>query len=326
MTTHPSTSPTAPEPPGPETPALAFFRALPIRRIEIDGTELTWREAGEGPPLLMIHGWPLNGATFRHHVALLRHRWTCIVPDLPGSGATPWAPHTANMLEDWGRLLAAFVRTLGLRDVSVIAHDSGGSMARVMAAEIEGDIRALALGNTEVSGHVSSLLRALQKGLRLPGADKVLRTSLGSRTFRRSAAGFGGAFGNLDLLDGDFHEACIAPLLEDARGARLAFVHCDLATTRRLPQIHARMSAPCLLIWGAEDSFFPLRKAKRMLGELPDGSRLEVVDGAKLFVHEEHPAIFAGLADTFLRSHLGEKSPQRDVRAGRGRPAGAAHA
>jgi haloalkane dehalogenase len=286
------------------TSTLKEFLQIPQERIELDGTELVFRRTGRGTPLLMIHGWPLNGATFRDHVAILRERFTCIVPDLPGSGASPWNPRTENMLADWGFLMAKLADTLELERFGVIAHDSGGTMARIMAAELGERVFAMVLANTELSSHVSPILSLLQKGLRLPGAHKIMAKAMSVRAYRRSSKGLGDCFGDLAMLDGDFHDACVAPLIEDAKGAIQAFTHLDLHTTDQLPAVHARMTAPTLLVWGENDPFFPLPLAREMLGELPEGSALEVIPDTKLFVHEEVPVRFTGLAETFLAKHL----------------------
>lgn len=283
---------------------LADYLALPVHTIDAGGTPITYRVTGEGPPLLMIHGWPLCGATYRDYVAALRTRFTCIVPDLPGSGATPWDPTTRNMLIDWGGLMARFVDALGLERFGVIAHDSGGTMARVMAAELGDRVAAMAFGNTEISNHGSLLLSAIQASLKLPGADRIFARLLRSPTYLRSMAGLRGAFHDTDVIFGDFYEACIEPVAQDARNARLAFKHADLSSVRELPRVHAQMTSPCLLIWGEDDPFFPLAPAREMLTELPAGSSLEVIPDARLFVHEEHPQQVLSLAEPFFSKHL----------------------
>ena len=64
----------------------------PHRSVAIGGARLaTWR-FGRGPDLLLIHGWPLGAATFRHLAPLLADDFTVHVVDLPGAGATARDP------------------------------------------------------------------------------------------------------------------------------------------------------------------------------------------------------------------------------------------
>ena len=55
-----------------------------------------------------------------------------------------------------------------------------------------------------------------------------------------------------------------------------------------LERLHARLTMPVELVWGADDPTFPLPLARAMLPQLPD-ARLVEVPGARLLVHEERP-------------------------------------
>ena len=77
--------------------------------------------------------------------------------------------------------------------------------------------RKLAMINTEIHGHRPPWIQLFQMSSRLPLAAMAFRELLGSPTFLRSPVGFGGAFDDLGLIDGDFRETFIAPLLADPR-------------------------------------------------------------------------------------------------------------
>jgi pimeloyl-ACP methyl ester carboxylesterase len=78
----------------------------------------------------------------------------------------------------------------------------------------------------------------------------------------------------------------------------------DLAMVQRLPQVHAKIEAPVLCVWGERDGFFPVPHAKAMVKDWPGGdARLEVIPGMKLFVHEEAPEQVAALVRPFLLEH-----------------------
>ncbi|MGA7757235.1 MAG: alpha/beta hydrolase, partial [Ilumatobacteraceae bacterium] len=53
--------------------------------------------------------------------------------------------------------------------------------------------------------------------------------------------------------------------------------------------IHRRIDVPVQLVWGDKDPFFPVDRAKAMVAGFPD-ARIEVIEGAGLFSHEERPA------------------------------------
>jgi haloalkane dehalogenase len=92
---------------------LESFLAAPVEHVDV-GTQLSYRRFGEGPPIVLVHGWPLCGATYRGLVRALRERFTCYVPDLPGAGESPWDPRTQETFSDFSRLLVRFVDAIGL--------------------------------------------------------------------------------------------------------------------------------------------------------------------------------------------------------------------
>lgn len=293
------------------TTALDNFRAAEVHHIEIDGVRVAYRVFGAGPALLFVHGWPMSGVTYRGLIEELQGEFTCYVPDLPGAGDSPWAPRFKDSFEDFGKLLSGFTQALNLDNLGVIGFDSGGAVARVFAANSPDRVRALALTNTEVPNHPLPLVRAFQIAAAVPGAGWAFRRLLGSRAYLRSKYGFAGTFANLELLDGEFHETSIAPLLRDTSGALNVLRNADLGITHRLDELHQRIDTPLLCIWGDRDPFFPVEGARRMVEQWPNQAHLEVLRGQKLFVHEEAHREVADLMRPFLLANLAETKLER---------------
>jgi haloalkane dehalogenase len=279
---------------------LAAYRAAAVERIDL-GTEITYRRFGQGPAVVLVHGWPLNGATYRGMLPILAKHFTCYVPDLPGSGQTPWDPRTHDAFFDWGKLLVRFVDALGLTRVALVGHDSGGALARVAAAELGERVALLALIDTEIPGYTPGLVKFYQFFARLPGSRAMTRALLRQRWYRRSWLGFRVCFRDLDHLDGEFAEASLSPLLADNRGAMQTLLHFDLRLlSERLPEVHRRISAPVVLIWGEDDRFFPAEKARAMLPQFRDVRGFHVLKGQKLFVQDEAPELVAAQLEPLL--------------------------
>lgn len=296
------------------TSDLAAFRTAPLERIQLD-TELTYRRFGQGPAVLLIHGWPLNGATYRGLVRILSQRFTCYVPDLPGAGQTPWDPRTRDAFLDWGKLMARFVDALGLARVALVGHDSGGALARVAAAELGERVSLLTLIDTEISGHTPGVVMLYQLMARVPGSRVLFGALARQRWFRRSRLGFAGCFRDLDHLDGEFAEACLAPLLADNRPSMQTLRHFDLKLSARLPEIHRRIRAPVQFIWGEHDPFFPVHKARAMVQEFRDVRGFHVLEGQKLFVQDEAPHLVAAQLEPLLSTLHGAAAGARQASA-----------
>jgi pimeloyl-ACP methyl ester carboxylesterase len=275
--------------------ALQWYEGLPVSEVQVGDTLLRYRKAGSGPPVVMVHGWPLHGATWRYLMRDLAGEYACYAVDLPGAGQSPRKPGLGDLFSQGGRLVTEFAEALALRHYALVGFDSGGAIARLAAARDPGRVGAIVLGNTEIPGHVPPMVRALQRAAHIPGFETSFRLLLRSRAYCRSRYGFGGCFVDRSLIDGEFRQAFIEPLIQDAGGAMETLRSGDLdGLTDRLRRAHQHLSMPVHLVWGARDPFFPVRLLPDLTAELPDAAEPVIVDQARLCVHEEAP-------ETFLR-------------------------
>lgn len=302
-----------------ETEITAAFRRGPHYRINVGHSQLAAWRFGSGPDVVFIHGWPLHAATFRRVVAVLADRYTCHLFDLPGAGATETTDPSAIALDRHVATARAAIDTL-MRDpihgstnpsggYALIAHDSGGLIARAIAAD-DPRVRGVVLGNTEIPGHMPFLVLVYMLMAKLPGGTAIVRRMLGSRWLRRSPLVFGGCFADTRAIEGEFTELFVQPMV---RSKRIAAAQMRLAASINkgqvagLVKLHQRIRAPVQLIWGVDDPFFPLARARGMVDQFAGGATLHEIPRAKLFVHEERAAEFAALAHGFLeRSWAGE--------------------
>jgi len=100
--------------------------------LELSSTRLHVAEAGQGVPVLMLHGFPQNWWQFREAIGSLSDKFRPICPDMPGFGASTPLPgrySTQNLLEVVIELLDA----LGLEKVHLIAHDWGALLGFQLA-------------------------------------------------------------------------------------------------------------------------------------------------------------------------------------------------
>jgi len=266
------------------------FRKPPHRYIDVGGAEVAYRKVGEGPDVLFVHGWPVNSATFRRLLPFLADHVTCHLIDLPGAGSSRFDSESDLTIEGHIRSVRRVIDALDLRSVSVVGHDSGGLIAR---HAIAGDprLRSLALLDTEPSTGVSWKFRSFLLGRHVPGFGNALGWVAGRPRLRRSSLIFGDAFVDRSNLDGDFEEFFFRPLHDSrnhrvAAGRLLKSFHYGLID--ELSSLHRRIEVPVVLVWGDEDRFFPVGKAREMLSDFAI-AQLIVIPGAGLFAHEERP-------------------------------------
>jgi pimeloyl-ACP methyl ester carboxylesterase len=214
------------------------------------------------------------------------------VPDLPGMGDSRWSDATDFSFPGQGRTLKALVDRLGLERYAVLAQDTGGTFARFLALSDLARVEKLALVNTEMPRHRPPWIPLYQLLMRVPGTPAALGLLSRSRAFLRSPMGFGGCFTDLGLIDGDFREHVVEPLVRSPLrrdGMRRYLIGAKWEAVDALERGHARLSMPVRLIWGADDPTFPVELARAMRKQLPSADMVEI-PGARLLVHEEKPA------------------------------------
>ncbi len=275
------------------TAAADLFRAAPDRFLDVGvgAGEVAYRCVGSGPDVLFVHGWPVSGATFRLLLPHLVDHVTCHVIDLPGSGSSRFTADTTLSVEQHITSVRRVLDLLELDQVAVVGHDSGGMIARHAVA---GDPRLAAMGliNTEQPHGLSWRFKLFLSARGLPGFGAGLGWVAMRPLLRRNPFVLGDAFADSSLLDGEFEEFFLAPLHdipERQRAAIRVLRSFDVQYVHDLAEVHQRITVPVQLVWGDQDPFFPLAWAEEMVGTFPD-ARLDVVEGAGLFCHEERPA------------------------------------
>lgn len=270
--------------------AVELFRSPPERFLDVGAGEVAYRRVGTGPDVLFVHGWPVSGATFRRLLPHLADSVTCHFIDLPGAGSSRFGPGTELSVEGHIRAVRAVVDLLGLTDVAVVGHDSGGLIARHALAGDE-RVRSMALVDTEQPDGLSWRFRSFLAIRYLPGVGAALGWVVGQPTLRRNGFVLGDAFADRSLLDGEFDELFLQPIHLD-RARRDAAVRVlrsfEARHVSELASIHERITVPVKLVWGEQDKFFPVERARTMVDTFPDAT-LSVIEGAGLFCHEERP-------------------------------------
>jgi pimeloyl-ACP methyl ester carboxylesterase len=268
---------------------------------------VSYVDVGSGRPAVFVHGIFTNAAVWRKVLgAVASDDRRCIAIELPGHGRTPPAPEHADVsIAGLARRVIELCNHLGLQRFDLVANDTGGAVAQVVAAESSDRVTTLSLTNCDTEGNTPPTLfrpvafvarpkalgvvgpriaahRGLARLLLLPGyrdvgaipdevVDAYARPVLGTRT---SAA----AFGRL-----------VAALSSD-----------DLAAVRsRL----AKLEVPTLIVWGTADAFFPMKWARRLADLIPGTTALRPIAGARMHLVDERADEFIPLVLDHWASH-----------------------
>ena len=114
------------------------------RTAVANGVRLHYLAAGEGPPLMLLHGWPVSAEMWRRVIPALAKTRTVIAPDMRGSGYSDKPPtgyDKATLAKDVQALMAG----LGFKRYAVAGHDIGGMVAYALAAQFRAEVEKLVI-------------------------------------------------------------------------------------------------------------------------------------------------------------------------------------
>ena len=152
-------------------------RPFRLRTVRIHGHDVTYRMAGEGPTVVLIHGIAGSSTTWRAVMPALAEHYTVIAPDLLGHGqsAKPRGDYSLGAYASGVRDLLA---VLGQDRVTVIGHSLGGGVAMQFSYQFPERVQRLVL---VASGGLGKEVSPLLKAVTLPGAEYVLPVLLHRR-------------------------------------------------------------------------------------------------------------------------------------------------
>jgi pimeloyl-ACP methyl ester carboxylesterase len=139
-----------------------------IDKVQVEGRTLAYRELGDGPPVLLLHGWPTSSYLWRDVMPPIARGNRVIALDLPGFGASDKPPlgtrYDFGLFED---ALDGFLAALDIDEVAIAAHDLGGPVGVHWALGNPQRVTKLALLNTllypEFSDAVMQFIEACTK-------------------------------------------------------------------------------------------------------------------------------------------------------------------
>jgi 2-hydroxymuconate-semialdehyde hydrolase len=268
---------------------------LPERKhARVSGGEVAFVDMGEGPPVLLLHGFPTSCFLWRREVWLLAQGMRVIAPDLLGYGESD-KPSDVDMSE---QAQAGYIRELlgqlGIAELAVVGHDLGGAVAQMLALDDGLNVRAMILLDSAcfdawpIEG-VKMLQRATPDQETVDFAEDLLRLTFDLGVEHQGFVDESTLRGYLEPWHKDPQAFFRAARAISGRG--LSGRDADLAA----------LDIPTFLIWGEDDPFFPSELAER-LQEAMEGSTLALLPGCSHFITDDAPTTVGPLIHEFLRT------------------------
>lgn len=126
-----------------------MFEGFERKRIRTSGAEIALVTGGRGAPLLLLHGYPQTHAIWHQVAPRLAERFTLVIPDLRGYGASSKPPTDAQHLPYSKRAMALdmteVMTALGFARFDLAGHDRGGRVAYRLALDHPARVRRVAV-------------------------------------------------------------------------------------------------------------------------------------------------------------------------------------
>jgi len=290
------------------------------RSVTANGTRFHVAESGDGPLVLLLHGFPEFWWTWRHQLGSLSEAgFRAVAPDLRGYGASDKPPRGYDLVTAASDA-AGLVRSLGEANAIVVGHDWGGLIAWTMATYFPKVVRRLAIVSMPHplrlrAAVLSAPFRQARSmsyalGFQLPMLPERRLLKDGAQRVGKLLADWSRPGWPDPETERRYEEAMCVPsavhsALEYHRWyLRSRFRPDGIAYTRMM---RSPIQAPTLHLHGALDPCV-LPSAARGSGVHVEGPyRWRLLDGAGHFPHEEVPDAF----DLELRARLADPEPER---------------
>jgi pimeloyl-ACP methyl ester carboxylesterase len=275
-------------------------RSDQCREIDLPAGRIRYREAGEGKPVVFVHGYLVDGRLWDGVVDDLADRCRCIAPDWP-IGAQQTAMKPSADLSPYGiaALISDFLEKLDLEDVTIVGNDSGGAMSQVLVTRHPERIGRLVLTNCDTHENFPpGIFKTMPPLAKLPGGMALIAAPFRIPAVARAAFR---PFTRKPLPP-ELIASWMEPGLHDPdvkRDVKKVTTGMNKRYTLEAAEKLRSSQLPILLAWAPGDRLFPLEYAERLAKETPNARIVQIPD-SRTFVPIDQPQRLASEIAGFL--------------------------
>jgi pimeloyl-[acyl-carrier protein] methyl ester esterase len=238
-----------------------------------DGRSLGYREVGEGPPLVLLHGWAMSSAVFTEALDHLSNDFRVLAPDLRGHGVSEAGPIFG--FADFAADLREWLDALDLRDAVLGGWSMGGQVLLELYPAVRGRVRRLML--------IAATPRFTSEGdwsEGLPGAQVRAMARDLKRNYRKTMGDFFALQFAGEEIDRDRYRRIVDFAVRQGNLPDSGTALAALETLSRGDQRDglAAIDCPVLVLHGELDRIVPPGAGRYLAGHLPQGELVLLPD------------------------------------------------
>lgn len=249
--------------------------------LEIDGLKIFYQIEGEGYPLILLHGWGANSDSLNSLFHYFNKKYLVINLDLPGFGKSDTPIKSFNG-EDYKSIVLKFIKSLKLKNFTIIGHSFGGRIGIRIASENIDELKGLILidsaGIREKKTNKQKISEATFKILK-----KITLKIFKGKKQEKFLDFLRNIFGSIDykMQKGVMRETLVKIVNE------------DLTTNLK------RINTKTLIIWGEKDKELPVKHAY-LINSLIRDSKLVIIKNAGHFPYLDNITKVLSSIESFL--------------------------
>ena len=277
------------------------------RRVDIPAGAISYRERGDGPPIVFVHGVAVNGDLWRRTVPPLAVGHRCITPDLPwGSHSLPLHPDTDLSLPGMARITADFLEALDLDAVTIVANDTGGAVAQMLVGRHPDRIGCLVLTSCDA---FEKFPPTPQRYLQVMAHSRLLTWIVAVTAKFKSVQRLPTAYGFVTSrpMPEEVMRSYTGPIRRNAgvrRDFRRMLRAVDTKYTFEAASQLIGFDQPALVLWAENDKIFPREHGRRLAQLLPRGE-FGLIPRSRTFIPEDQPELLVAAIEEFLTRQTG---------------------
>jgi len=236
-------------------------------KVIVDSLVTHYTKSGDGPVVLLLHGWGDSKETFSDLKKNLKSSFTVVTVDLPGFGNTD-TPNDTFTLKTYAEFVHSFMSKIGIDQVyAVVGHSNGGAIAIKSIALAELEPKKLVL---LASSGVRSTYKGRKKAVRMAAKaaklpTKLMPSKIQTKLKKKAYSSIGSDMFVAEHLQSTFRAVVGEDLLAAA----------------------GSISADTLLLYGSKDTA-TLPAYGELFAEKIPKSELHIIEGADHFLHHTH--------------------------------------
>lgn len=252
-----------------------------MEAVQINGIQQAYTRTGEGAPLVLIHGYPLDHTIWYDMVSSLENDFTLFLPDLRGFGLSGIS-ESQYTIADMASDVAGLLDHLGVEKAYIAGHSMGGYVALAFARTYPQRVLGLGLVSTQAVADTPE-----RKQGRYAAAEEILKTGVHPVAEGMSAK----------LTPDERVQAFVRSLIAAQRPAGLAGALKAMAEREDSTPALSGFQFPVALVHGESDELIPIQQARDVKASVSQATLTELPGVGHMPMMENPQATAAALKE-----------------------------